>query len=90
VSDIDINQLLPTLKKFIQRNPKVWESHEALGLSCKKAGPLPEKQIEFIKMANSASQTLETTFKTLARKAAQAWANDEMQHVVIQILPMWD
>jgi hypothetical protein len=50
VSDIDINQLLSTIKKFIQRNPKIWESHEALGPSCKKAGPLPEKQIEFIKM----------------------------------------
>ena len=89
MSDIDINQLPLTLRKFIQRNPKIWESHEALGLACKEAGPLPEKQIEFIKMAIAATQTLETAFKTHARKAAQAGASsDEMEHVVIQLLPI--
>lgn len=91
MSGIDINRLPSTLRKFIQRNPKIWESHEALGLACKQAGPLPEKQNEFIKMAIAASQTLETAFKTHARKAAQAGASsDEMEHVVIQLLPIWD
>jgi alkylhydroperoxidase/carboxymuconolactone decarboxylase family protein YurZ len=88
LSDIDVNQLPSTLKKFIQRNPKIWESHEALGLACKKAGPLADKEIEFIKMAINGSQMLETAFKTHARKAAEAGASiDEMQHVVIQLLP---
>ncbi len=89
LSDVDINELPSTLKKFIKRNPKIWESHEALGLACKKAGPLSEKEIEFIKMAITASQMLETAFKTHARKASEAGANlDEMQHVIIQLLPI--
>ena len=53
---------------MIQRNSKIWESHEALGLSCKKVGPLPEKQVEFVKMAITASQTLETAFKAMPEK----------------------
>jgi alkylhydroperoxidase/carboxymuconolactone decarboxylase family protein YurZ len=89
VSDIDINQLPSALKKFIQRNPKIWQSHEALGLACKKAGPLPEKQIEFIKIAIASTQTLETAFKTHNGKAAQAGASsNEMEQVVIQPLPI--
>ena len=89
MSDIDINELPSTLRRFIQRNPKIWESHEALGLACKKAGPLSDKQIEFIKMAITASQALETAFKTHVTKAIQAGASsDEMDHVVIQLLPI--
>jgi hypothetical protein len=57
LSDIDVHQLPSTLRKFIERNPKIWESHEALGLACRKAGPLSDKHIEFIKMAITASQT---------------------------------
>ncbi len=58
-----------------------------MGLACKKAGPLADKEIEFIKMAINGSQMLETAFKTHARKAAEAGASiDEMQHVVIQLL----
>lgn len=89
--DTDVSQLPSTLRKVIKRNPKIWESHEALGLACKEAGPLSGKQIEFIKMAITASQTLETAFKTHARKAAEAGAShDEMEHVVIQLLPIMD
>jgi alkylhydroperoxidase/carboxymuconolactone decarboxylase family protein YurZ len=89
LSDIDVSQLPSTLRKFIERNPKIWESHEALGLACKKAGPLSDKQIQFIKMAITASQMLETGFKTHARKAAKAGASrEEMEHVVIQLLPI--
>jgi alkylhydroperoxidase/carboxymuconolactone decarboxylase family protein YurZ len=89
LSEIDIKQLPSTLQKFIQRNPKIWESHEALGLACKQAGPLPERQIELIKMAITASQSLETAFKTHARNASKAGASsDEMEHVVIQLLPI--
>lgn len=87
--DVDINQLPPTLRKFIQRNPKIWESHEALGIACRKAGPLSDKEIEFIKMAITASQMLETAFKTHAKKASEAGATgEEMQHVIIQLLPI--
>ena len=40
-------------------------------------------------MAITAGQSLETAFKTHARKAAQAGASsDEMEHVVIQLLPI--
>ena len=89
MSDIDVHQLPSTLRKFIERNPKIWESHEALGLACRKAGPLSDKHIEFIKMAITASQMLETAFKTHARKAAEAGASrDELEHVVIQLLPI--
>lgn len=60
-----------------------------MGLACRKAGPLPDKEIEFIKMAITASQSLETAFKTHARKAAETGASDdEMRHVVIQLLPI--
>jgi 4-carboxymuconolactone decarboxylase len=89
LSDIDVHQLPSTLRKFIERNPKIWESHEALGLACRKAGPLSNKNIEFIKMAITASQMLETPFKTHARKAAEAGpSRDEMEQVVIQMLPI--
>jgi len=89
LSDFDVKELPPTLRKFIRRNPKIWKSHEALGLACRKAGPLNDKQIEFIKMAITASQTMETAFKTHARKAAKAGASeDELQHVVVQLLPI--
>ena len=89
MSEIDIHELPITLRKFIERNPKIWESHQALGLACRNAGPLADKYIEFIKMAITASQGLETAFKTHARKAKEAGAGrDEMDHVIVQMLPI--
>jgi alkylhydroperoxidase/carboxymuconolactone decarboxylase family protein YurZ len=89
LSNIDVSQLPSTLRKFIQRNPKIWELHEALGLACRKAGPLSDKEIEFIKMGITGSQMLETAFKTHVRKASEVGASaDELQHVIVQLLPI--
>jgi len=39
-------------------------------------------------MANTASQTLETAFKTMPEKPQAGATFDEMEHVVIQLLPI--
>ena len=79
--------LLPS--EFIERYPKVWSAHETLGLECKQAGPLNEKQIQLIKIAVTGTLALETAFKTHVKKAVEAGASkDEIEHAIIQLLPI--
>jgi alkylhydroperoxidase/carboxymuconolactone decarboxylase family protein YurZ len=87
--DIDKSRLPSTLQEFIGRYPKVWSAHENLGVECKQAGPLDEKQIQLIKIAATGCLTLETAFKTHVKKAVQANATkDEIEHTIIQLLPI--
>ena len=86
---IDKNRLPSTLQEFTKRYPKVWSAHENLGLECKQAGPLSDKQIQLIKIAVTATLTLETPFKTHVKKAVQAGASKhEIEHAIIQLLPI--
>ena len=86
---IDKDRLPSTLQEFIERYPKVWSAHENLGLECKQAGPLDEKQIQLIKIAITGTLTLETAFKTHVKKAVEAGASkDEIEHAIIQLLPI--
>ena len=86
---IGMEQLPETLQQFIAKYPKVWSAHEALGMACARAGPLTEKEIQLIKIAVTASLTLETAFKTHVRKSVKAGASkQEIEHVIIQLLPI--
>ena len=87
--NIDKKRLPPTLQEFIKRYPKVWSAHENLGLECKHAGPLSDKQIQLIKIAVTGTLTLETAVKTHVKKAVQAGASKhEIEHTILQLLPI--
>lgn len=87
--EIDKKRLPSTLQEFIERYPKVWSAHENLGLECKQAGPLSEKQIQLIKIAITGTLALETAFKTHVKKAVETGASkDEIEHAIIQLLPI--
>jgi alkylhydroperoxidase/carboxymuconolactone decarboxylase family protein YurZ len=50
---------------------------------------LSDKQIQLIKIAVTATLTLETPFKTHVKKAVQAGASKhEIEHTIIQLLPI--
>lgn len=85
----DLKELPPTLQRFIKAYPEVWSAHEKLGVECAKAGPLSEKEIQFVKLAITGSQMLETAFKTHVKKAEDAGATQpEIEHAIIQLLPI--
>jgi len=88
-NEIDKEKLPATLRQFIEKYPKVWSAHEALGMTCAGAGPLAEKEIQLIKIAVTGSLTLETAFKTHVRKSVKAGASKhEIEHAIIQLLPL--
>jgi alkylhydroperoxidase/carboxymuconolactone decarboxylase family protein YurZ len=87
--DIDKKRLPATLQEFIKRYPKVWSAHENLGLECKHAGPLSDKQLQLIKIAVTGTLALETPFRTHVKKATQAGASKhEIEHAILQLLPI--
>jgi len=54
-----------------------------------RAGPLKEKEIQFVKLAITGSLMLETSFKTHVQKALHAGASRlEVEHAVLQMLPI--
>lgn len=86
---INVQELPPNLRAFITKYPEVWEAHERLGVECARAGPLSAKEIQLIKIAVTASLTLETSFKTHVQKAMRAKATrSEIEHTIIQMLPI--
>jgi len=85
----DLNELPPTLQRFIKAYPDVWSAHEKLGIETSKAGPLSEKEVQLIKLAVTGSQMLQTAFKTHVQKAVAAGATRaEIEHAIIQLLPI--
>jgi len=86
---INLEELPPSLRAFIRRYPEVWTAHETLGVECARAGPLTAREIQLIKIAVTASLTLETSFKTHVQKAMRAKATRaEIEHTIIQMLPI--
>jgi len=87
--DVNLKELPPSLRAFIGKYPDVWAPHERLGLQCARAGPLSHKEIQLVKIAITASLTLETSFKTHVQKATRAKATRaEIEHTIIQLLPI--
>jgi alkylhydroperoxidase/carboxymuconolactone decarboxylase family protein YurZ len=85
----ELQNLPPTLQRFIKKYSEIWSAHEKLGVECTKAGPLSDKEIQLIKLAITGSQMLETAFKTHVNKAIEAGAKPaEIEHAVIQFLPI--
>lgn len=83
------SELPESLRRFAKAYPAVWSAHESLGIETAGAGPLNERDIQLIKLAVSASQGMETSFKTHAKKALRLGASTaEIEHAIIQILPM--
>ena len=84
-----IEELPPTLRRFIKKYPDVWSAHEKLGIEVAKAGALPARDMQLIKLGASASLGLETSFKTHVKKALRAGVSkDEIEHAILQLLPM--
>jgi len=82
-------ELPPSLRAFIRKYPEVWTAHERLGVECARAGPLTAKEIQLIKIALTASLTLETSFKTHVQKAMRVKATRaEIEHAILQMLPI--
>jgi len=87
--NVNLRELPPSLRAFIKKYPEVWAAHERLGLECARSGPLTEKEIQLVKIAVTASLTLQTSFKTHVKKAVRAKATRaEIEHTIIQLLPI--
>jgi alkylhydroperoxidase/carboxymuconolactone decarboxylase family protein YurZ len=86
---IDFKELPESLRRFVKSYPAVWSAHERLGIETARAGPLSERDIQLIKLAVSASQGMETSFKTHVEKALRSGASEaEIEHAIVQLLPM--
>ena len=84
---VNLRELPPSLRAFIKKYPEVWAAHENLGLECARSGPLTDREIQLVKIAVTASLTLETSFKTHVQKAIRAKATrTEIEHTIIQLL----
>lgn len=85
----NLKKLPPTLQRFIKAYPQVWTAHERLGVECANAGPLSEKEIQFVKLAITGSLMLETAFKTHVRKAVRVGVTQkEIEHAILLLLPI--
>jgi AhpD family alkylhydroperoxidase len=69
--------------KFINENPEMGKAYHELGTAAMKAGPIPQKDAELIKIGISLGAGLESAVKSHCRKAAEAGATmEEIQHAV--------
>ena len=73
-------------KKFVDKYPKVWESHQKLTEACAECGPLDRKTRELIKVAISASVNQETAVERHAVMAVQEGAaEEEVYQTILQM-----
>ena len=69
---------------FQRSNPEIWRAYDALGAAAHKAGPLPAKTRELVKLALSIGAKLEGAVHSHTRRALEVGATTkEVLHVVL-------
>jgi 4-carboxymuconolactone decarboxylase len=69
---------------FQRSQPEIWRAYDTLGATTRKAGPLPAKTRELVKLALSIGAKLEGAVHSHTRRALDAGATaKEVLHVVL-------
>lgn len=74
-------------KRFVEKYPEIWESHQGLTEACADSGPLDRKMRELIKVAVSGAFNQEVAVERHAVMAVQEGASvEEVYHAILMLI----
>jgi alkylhydroperoxidase/carboxymuconolactone decarboxylase family protein YurZ len=76
--------LPPSIVKFQQKHPTVWDAFDKLGQACHETGPLDEKTRRLVKLALAVALRHEGAVHSATRNALQTGVTrEELEHVAM-------